>query len=928
MLPARRVFLGWDRAPLEAAVEWLAGEDERGAEGSLLALPGAGAVRALEERLAAAGQGRLAEAEVVTVGHLPDRLLELPAPAASRLVRTRAWERALRQLPAEAISALVAHPPEDGEHRAWRGLAETARKVFGQLAAECLDFAAVLDGPLAAGKRGERGRWKALVQAQGTYEHLLARADLCDPHLGRLAALAAGHGSTSGPAVVLVGVAEMGGLQRRLLEGRVAVSALIFAPEELEDGFDALGCVRPQPWLEREWALPLERWQVAEGPDAQARLAMDVIARWEGRFSPEEITIGVADDEIVPFLEGRLAEEAVFARPAAGMPIRHTAPARLLEATGTVLASGRYEDLACLLRHPDLERRLVAALGEQAGSTPLAELLDRYHAEHLPGEIPARWLATGERGSAEVASALASVARGLDHLMGPLTGAARPLAAWAEPLRAFLDQVYGARSLDPAEECDRRLAVALASLGRALERAEGVPRDLDGDLPAAEAVAVVLAEAGGTPLPARPPAAGEPAIELAGWLELPLDQAPALVLCGFNEGRLPAAVETDGWLPDGLRSELGLPDDARRLARDRYLLEAIVRSRAEALFIGGRRSASGEALLPSRLALAGAAGELTARLRHGLRAVEEPRPAVAFERVDTGLAAVRGLAPPERWSASSFARYLRSPYEFALHLAGLETLDDRARELDPLGFGIAAHEVLQRFGVGEAARSTDPREVRAACREALEAVFDQRFGPRPQAAVLLQRRQLAWRLDLFAEVQARRAAEGWRIEHCEWSPQDVILDVDGEPVELVGRIDRIDRHVDGRWAVLDYKTGEKGVTADGEHRKKDGRWLSLQLPLYALMARDLVGEEVEPAFFQLGSTERSVKLSRLASWSAEYLAEALDQARDIVREVRALLAGGAPFPEGEARLGDPIRCAVFGRGLIGAGEGDDEEDDG
>ena len=67
-----------------------------------------------------------------------------------------------------------------------------------------------------------------------------------------------------------------------------------------------------------------------------------------------------------------------------------------------------------------------------------------------------------------------------------------------------------------------------------------------------------------------PREAGEPAVEVLGWLELHLDDAPALVITGCNEGFLPTAVSSDPFLPEGLRRRLGLPDNARRYARDAY----------------------------------------------------------------------------------------------------------------------------------------------------------------------------------------------------------------------------------------------------------------------------------------------------------------------------------------------------------------------
>ncbi|MDP6540626.1 MAG: PD-(D/E)XK nuclease family protein [Planctomycetota bacterium] len=932
MLPEQPVFLGWDRPPLEVAADWLLKEHASSAAGTVIALPGAGAARALDERLARAGTGRCPLPETLTVGHLPDRLLTLAAPAASRLTRTRAWERALRSLPPPRLERLVAAPPAADDQGAWRRLAEEVRTVFGQLAAECLDFAAVLDGPLAEGFGGERARWEALVAAQAAYEAVLAAAGVCDPHLGRLAAIESGCGGADAPSVVLVGVVEMGGIQRRLLAGRGGVSALVFAPLDLQDAFDELGCVRPAAWLERGWDLDLGRWRVAEGPGGQARLAVDAIARWESRFAPEEITVGVADEEVVPFLEGRLAEHGVFARHGAGTPLGRTAPARLLEAAAALLDGGSFEGLSGLLRHPDLEERLVGGLGDEHAAAlavqPLSELLDRYHDEHLPGERPREWLPCTERGSEKVAPILESVVRALDHLLGPLTGAPRPLAAWAEPVRALLGDVFGARTLDPAVEAERRLAAALAALARAIDEAARVPAAADGDLGAAQAVAMILEEAGGETLPARPLEAGEATIELSGWLELPLDPAPALVVCGFNEGRLPAAVAGDGWLPDGLRRDLGLPDDARRLARDRYLIETLVRSRAEVVFIGARRDAAGDALLPSRLALHGSGGDLVARLTHGLRAERAPTAQASCEPLAHELRPVEGVTLPARWSASAFERYLASPYDFALHRAGLHSLDDRARELDPLGFGIVAHEVLQRFGEGAEASSQDARAVRSFCEAELELVCQERFGPRPHPAVLLQRRQLSWRLGLFATAQARRCAQGWRIEHSEWSPDGVTLDVDGEPIELVGRIDRVDRHADGRRMVIDYKSGEEAKSPAVAHRARDGTWRSLQLPLYAYLAREVLETTaVEPAYFHLGSSAAKVGVAAYKGWSEDLLAEALERARGIVREARGTVAAGEPFAPGAPPLFDLIRAAVFGHGLVGvAALGEDEEE--
>src|SRR5690606_35854101 len=79
---------------------------------------------------------------------------------------------------------------------------------------------------------------------------------------------------------------------------------------------------------------------------------------------------------------------------------------------------------------------------------------------------------------------------------------------------------------------------------------------------------------------------------------------------------------------------------------------------------------------------------------------------------------------------------------------------------------------------------------------------------------------------------------GWRIVKVEVEPPEpgVPFDVDGRPVLLRGRIDRIDRNErTGEWAVFDYKTSDTGQPPEKTHRRgrgKERRWVDLQLPLY------------------------------------------------------------------------------------------------
>ena len=84
---------------------------------------------------------------------------------------------------------------------------------------------------------------------------------------------------------------------------------------------------------------------------------------------------------------------------------------------------------------------------------------------------------------------------------------------------------------------------------------------------------------------------------------------------------------------------------------------------------------------------------------------------------------------------------------------------------------------------------------------------------KPPLAVRIQVGGARQRLSWFARLQACERAAGWEVEAIE---AKFVREVDG--VELVGKVDRIDRHADGRRRVLDYKTYSKLKDVEKDHR--------------------------------------------------------------------------------------------------------------
>jgi ATP-dependent helicase/nuclease subunit B len=224
------------------------------------------------------------------------------------------------------------------------------------------------------------------------------------------------------------------------------------------------------------------------------------------------------------------------------------------------------------------------------------------------------------------------------------------------------------------------------------------------------------------------------------------------------------------------------------------------------------------------------------------------------------------------------------------HHLGLHAVDTTAEEMSPPAFGDLLHRVLQEFAASPVAESDRATAIRDQLYSTLDAYVLQSYGDTPLPAVRVQVEQARLRLDRFAQWQADWRREGWRIEHAEVdvNGERAWLDVDGEPMYLRGRIDRIDIHeTTQEWLVLDYKTGESGRTPEAAHRQRQSDWTDLQLPLYRHLVKGLgLSDALQLGYLMLPKALSDIGVSR-AAWSPDELAQADAVAADIVRRVRA-----------------------------------------
>jgi hypothetical protein len=436
---------------------------------------------------------------------------------------------------------------------------------------------------------------------QNRYLNHLDSLDLWDIQTARLKAIELKEVKTSSE-IILLGTVDLNNTLRQMLD-QVAqsVTAFIIAPEELADRFDAHGCLIPEEWTDTFVPLKDDQLQMADGPSEQAEAVTRWLEELARQYQADEVVIGVPDEKLAPDIQRQLAQCHVKARWVEGRHIGETGPYRLLAAAVRYAATHGYDDLAALIRHPDLAEWLESKKPKENGKPQeqmpsLPAQLDEFYNQNLPRKLQAdqvyydSYLPTLEKSL-----------RRIEDWLQPATEQ-QELRDWGDIFRGLLAKIYGRKTLILENEEENLLHGVIRKILEELRKLDGLPESLDKErLGAPDAFQIILGPLANDFLP--PPADSE-AVEILGWLELPLDDSKALVVTSFNEGFVPKSAGADAFLPDQLRRELNLMHNDRRYARDAYATSVLCHSRESLRMISARKDTNKDPLAPSRLLFA------------------------------------------------------------------------------------------------------------------------------------------------------------------------------------------------------------------------------------------------------------------------------------------------------------------------------------
>lgn len=339
----------------------------------------------------------------------------------------------------------------------------------------------------------------------------------------------------------------------------------------------------------------------------------------------------------------------------------------------------------------------------------------------------------------------------------------------------------------------------------------------------------------------RPPYGGHPRVAIYGLLEARMARADLILCAGLNEGTWPQRSTTDPLLAPPVLRALGVPGADFRIGLAAHDLAGMLGA-PEVVLSRSDRDESGPAI-PSRFLM-----RVRALLGEDLLHRHIDRTPVDWARTinapeeKPALYARPAPAPDAeqrkvRLSVTALDRLRADPFQFyASSILRLKEIDGLDADPTPAWQGEVAHAILERWhkGEGDLATIADQELAKMNAHPLTRALW------RPRLL-----RALEW-------VEQTIAGDPDRVPHLveAWGRMKV------RDVEIIGRIDRLDRLSDGSFAVVDYKSGRPPSGAQAE------AGYALQLGTLGLMVEaggfeDAQGKVSRFEYWSLGKSDRS-----------------------------------------------------------------------
>ncbi|MBF0409195.1 MAG: PD-(D/E)XK nuclease family protein [Candidatus Riflebacteria bacterium] len=898
-----RIFLGWDRPFLHSLIDFLfekySDKNQWDLSEVSIFFASSRSARRLRELLAERAESErllMLLPRFYTMGELPELFYEAEKAIAGKIVSILARMQSLEDTPPEIVSAVFPEYSSESSTQQRMSISTFLNNLATEISSGLISF------EVACEKLSEKipafpdeNRWKALHLLQCKYLEILEKNGFYDLNDARMQILECKRKiKTLSGQFYLACLPELSYMQKRFIKlSEDSFIPLVFAPEEYKNYFDDMGSIFPEKWAAETIQIDPENLSIVEN---SARQAHEILSLLSGMTSSnllkditaDRITISLGDEKNGPLMEKYLELAGLPVHPASGIPLCQTSPALLIMTIAEYVSKYDYKSLATLIRHPALEYSLKCT------DNPV-EMLDKFIVSHIPDEINFEdpFLKTDD--GLKIKDLVLQV-NGLVYIDKYMK---MPINSWAPKIWKILGRLFFPdgtiiSQLNVSYETFSEMKKALEHFWKTKNSASFIP-----EITFYEALSLLIRLMSEQASPVATETSG---IEMLGWLETPLDDAPLLFITSFNEGMIPQNIDFDPFLTDGVRSILGLSNNTFRYARDKANFKSILSSRTVRL-LAARTGLRGESLAPSRIILSVQDNMLPEVIQKfypkekivqggdlwkPLKTSETISFLVPFpgNHIDPNTGKIQGKND-DTYNVTEFRDYLNCPYRYYLkHILKLKLVNDRINEMDAMIYGNFLHKILENFSASKVIRSTDSSEIFNFLKNEAEVLFISNFGNEASVILNAQLDTTLKRLEFFASVQSELAAGDWVIRNdFSEAPGEAFLEVDGKKARICGRIDRIDEHPKEGFRLYDYKTFDECRTPNEKHLQSR-EFVDLQLPLYKLLAENNgINRNIGLGYFCIPGKfdENPIKM---AKWSDEFLSNAYEKAKEVIRNIR------------------------------------------
>jgi len=807
-------------------------------------------------------------------------------PLANRFEEFFAWRGAIAALPPDMKEAIFGESPPEAAVDL-RAFAKRFARLKKELAEGLADFAFAA---MRLKSFDDAFRWEALMRLEALYRQRLGRAGKIDVSDALINLAKSGAPLGGAKKVFIVFTPDLAAAAIPLLSaaeaaGTLSVKIFTAAVKEDEALFDEWG--RPlEAWAQKDSNIDIEDMEVFADLRAQASYVAQSAAVYKDSAA---LACAVSCDggESLRIIASELGKLGVKSYDPGGERLADGEVFGYVAALKNWLEKPSYANFAALLR----QAQLLKLLGEACAlpSEKLLEAADDFYLSHLPQTARAALKISARKGGDA-----AKIYAAFDEVFTPLADA-RGVGLCAV-LSAHFAKIFKRGQEDPA------LENGLAALEEALKDLSELHEN---DIAPADALDTIFCA-----YDARAEFAPAPfdAVALQNWLEVFWAPAPRVIAADFNEGLVPERRASDGFLCDAARTAIGISSALSRRARDSYMLNTLVKTRAAqgmgVVFCAPRQNASADALTPSGLLLNCDLPKLAAVTK---KLFENPSEREAAPHFEAPWRLFIKKAPlPAHLSATDFKLYLKCPFRFYLErILKMRPKNFDVREMDAALTGTLFHKAFEEFAKSPAKDSADPSQIEAALLSALEACAFEMFGADVSAPLKIQLGGVRQRLRACALAQASHAAQGWRIRAAE----EKFCGIRAGEFEVRMRFDRVDENAAGDLMIIDYKTFDSvrtsgaGSETQARHVKTDRSgqvvWKDLQLPLYkAALQKAKPDKQIFTAYFL---APKNVAETRIDAWDidAGLLESALAKADEVAAKISAREFEPADIPAGE-----------------------------